>query len=163
MTPTRGRELVAVAALGVLGGVLLFALAYSDLPSLSLTAPIGLAVLAVLEGWTASLTRARLARRPGTTPLSPFAAARLAVLAKASSPVGALLAGAWAGALVWLLVRVSQAATGRHDAQVCAIGLAGSLLLVGAALWLEHVCRLPPDAENDAKVDAASRTGARTR
>jgi hypothetical protein len=163
MTPTRARSLVAIALLGFLGGVVLFALAYIDLPTLSLTAPIGLAVLAVLEGWTASLTRARLARRPGTTPLSPFAAARLAVLAKASSPVGALLAGAWVGSLVWLLVRTSQTAAGRHDTQVCAIGLVASALLVGAALWLEHVCRLPPDDADDQSGDPASRTGARAR
>jgi len=51
------------------------------------------------KGYTASTTAARLAGRHGTKPIHPLTVARVAVLAKASSPVGALATGAYAGFL----------------------------------------------------------------
>ena len=66
--------------------------------------------------------------------------ARLAALAKASSVVGALLGGGYAGFLGWVSQRSSQAAS--HDTATATVAVALSLLLVAAALFLEHVCRV---------------------
>ena len=58
-----------------------------------------LVVLAAAEGYTAVTTSARLAGRPGTQPIHPITVARIAALAKATSPVAAVFAGCYAGFL----------------------------------------------------------------
>ena len=152
MTPTRYRTLFALAVVAGLATYVLFRLAYSDLPPLPATAAATTAVLAVAEAFAAPMLRNRLAGRPGTKPILPMAVARFAALAKASSALGALLAGAWAGIGVHVLPM--EAATPRRDAVRAALGLASALGLVVAALWLENVCRVknpppgdPPPAE----------------
>jgi hypothetical protein len=71
--------------------------------------------------------------------------ARLAVLAQASAYVGAVFAGLWAGVLAHVGPAVGrlQAATG--DAVSALIGVGCAAGLVAAALWLESICRVPPD------------------
>ena len=84
--------------------------------------------------------------------------ARLAVLAQASAYVGAVFAGGL-GRACW---RTSAPAVGRlqaagGDTVTAVIGIVCSAALVAAALWLESVCRIPPE-EHDPT--AASRLGA---
>ncbi|MDP9436314.1 MAG: DUF3180 domain-containing protein, partial [Actinomycetota bacterium] len=62
-------------------------------------------------------------------------------LAKASSPTGALLAGAYAGLLAHVLTLDAEQA--RADALVAGLSAAAALVLVGAALLLERACRTP--------------------
>lgn len=147
MTPTRIRTLLLAA---VLAGVVAWAAVrafYSDLPPLPRTAALSTFLLAVAEAFVAPSVRNRLAGKPRTKPILPIVVARTAALAKASSMLGALLAGVWGGVLAYVLPR-REIATPRADAESAALGLLSALLLVGAALWLENVCRVknPPQA-----------------
>lgn len=147
MRPTRIPLLVAVL---IVAGVITYVLTsgyYSDLPSPPLYAPVFLVLLAAAEGYTAATTSARLAGRPGTRPIHPLTVARVAVLAKATSPVASLVAGAYAGFLGYVAqVDSPQAA---HDVRLGAVGVAASLLLLAAALMMERVCRVRPPKQPD--------------
>jgi hypothetical protein len=111
---------------------------------------IVIAALAVMEGYLAQNTAARVLRKPGAPRVEPLAVARYAVLAKASSLAGALYAGFSAGVLAWLVLEPTRAA--RDDIPAAVGGVVASLALVGAALWLERSCRVPdqPD-ESDSE------------
>jgi hypothetical protein len=145
MKPTRVTLLVALAVLA--GGVayLMTRGYYADLESPPRYAPLWLLLLAIAEAYTALLTRARLAGRHATRPPNPLVVARLAVLAKASSPVGALATGAYTGFLIYVARENSSVA--RTDTRTAALGIGCSVALVLAALLLERVCRVkaPPD------------------
>jgi len=85
----------------------------------------------------------RIAREP----VDPFYATRVVVLAKASALTGALLAGAGAGILVWLLTRSVVAGLGSTVMAIVAAG--GALVLMIAGLVAEHLCTVPPDDDDD--------------
>jgi hypothetical protein len=143
--------LVAVAVVCGLVAYLVAELAYGSLPVLPAFAPVSLMLLAVVEIGMARVVRDRLAgrrgadRRPRGRPLHPMQVARAAVLAKASSPTGALLFGAYAGLLAYVLPRRGELSTWANDALVSAVSAAACLALVVAALLLERACRTPAD------------------
>lgn len=146
MRPTRTAVLVALAVLAGLASYLLTSAFYSDLPPLPLLGPIFLVLLAAAEGYTASTTAARLAGRPGTQPIHPLTVARVAVLAKATSPVAAVAAGAYAGVVGYVAQLDGPHAAA--DLRAAIVGVVSSVLLVAAALAMERVCRVkspPPD------------------
>lgn len=138
---------------------------YGSLPGLHWWQPVPLGLLAVAEGLGARTLRARLAaqrdRRPApgrsgaaaARPVEPMLVARLAVLAQASAWVGAAFTGLWAGTGVHTLSESGRLAAAAEDSVAAGIGVALSLLLVAAALFLEDVCRVPerPDDEDDAR------------
>lgn len=148
MTPTRPWVLVLLA---VAAGALAFVLTaqfYADTPSPPTYAPLSLLLIGLAEAYLASTTRARMAGRPGTRPIEPIFVAKLAALAKATSPVGALAFGAYTGFLVHVARTTSNAAN--HDTKTAALGMGCSLGLVVAALVLERACRArPPDDETN--------------
>ena len=147
MKPTRPWVLL-VAVLGT-GIVAFFATGawYADVPSPQPYAPAWLAVLGLGEAYTAYVTRARLGGRPGTKPIEPLFVARLAAFAKASSLVGSVLLGGYAGFLVQVLdTDSSQAHT---DTRTAVIGLICSAVLVTAGLALEQVCRIRRPRDDD--------------
>ncbi|MFB6396379.1 DUF3180 domain-containing protein [Polymorphospora lycopeni] len=121
--------------------------AFPDLPWLPTVTILG---LAVLEGYAAVNTRARIDRRPGREPVEPLTVARFVVLAKASSLAASIFAGFYGGIAAWLLIEPTKAAS--DDLPAAVGGLVASLALVGAALWLERSCRVPkrPDEEQQA-------------
>ncbi len=127
---------------------------YGDIPALPWLPAITVAALAVLEGYVAINTKARIERRPGHEPVEPLAVARYVVLAKASSLAASIFAGFYAGVLLWLLIERSRAeplSAISEDIPKAIAGLVASLALVAAALWLERSCRVPkrPDDEPD--------------
>lgn len=145
MKVTRARDLVVT---GVIVGILvnLFLLVdYDALPPLPVLAGISLAVLAVLELIFTQSLRARLSGREGTKPVPALVAARAVALAKASSVLGAIMAGAWAGVLAYILPRYSQFITSAGDTDSAVVGLVSAAGLIAAALWLEHSCKAPQD------------------
>jgi chromate transport protein ChrA len=145
--PTRIPVLVALA---VIAGVVVYLLAssfYGDLPDLPLYGPVFLVVLAAAEGYTASTTAARLSGRPGTQPIHPITVARIAALAKATSPVAAVFAGGYAGFLGYVAQLEGPHAS--SDVRASAVGVGASLVLVVAALAMEHVCRVKPPKVDD--------------
>ncbi len=150
MRPTRLRWLAALAvvAAAVGWGVVTVVDAYADasLP-VPWTAPVVMLVLAVALALWARGTRARLAGRPGTTPMDPIVAARSAALAMAASRTGALVAGFYVGVAVALLPSW-QVTYVRERVLIALLTVLGAGLVVAAALWLEHICRVPPDSSD---------------
>lgn len=151
--PTRPATLV-VAVLGAAAvawlGISRF---YGDIPHLPWLPAVTVAALALLEGLAAFATKARIERRPGTTPVDPLAVARYAVLARASSLAGALFLGLYGGMLIWLLTQRSRLAAASDDVAPAAAGTVASAALVAAALWLEFSCRVPKPPEDNEEPD----------
>jgi len=157
--PTRPSTLVIAGLTAMALAWLLISQFYGDFRELPWL-PIALsAALAVLEGYLAYTTRARIEQRPGREPVEPLAVARFVVLAKASSLTGALFAGFYGGVLAWLLVeqaRVGATAARGSDLPTAAAGVVGALALVAAALWLERACRVPPRDDDRADPSAGA-------
>ncbi|NIL42481.1 DUF3180 domain-containing protein [Salinispora arenicola] len=163
MGPTRISTLVVAGLAAAAVAWLLISFLYydylpDDLPWLPV---VTLAALAVLEGYAAVNTRARIERRPGREPVNPLLVARFVVLAKASALAGAIFAGFYAGLTGWLFVESTEAAV--NDRNVAVGGLLAALALVAAALWLERSCRVPEreDDEDREPGDREGRTGRR--
>jgi Protein of unknown function (DUF3180) len=161
MTPIRRRDL-AVLALGLaVASWLLVRAYYGHLPPLRWWLPLPLAVLALAEALGARTLRTRLAAlrearrahvRPGSTPptqpvrpVEPMLVARLAVLAQASAYVGAVFTGIWIGVLLHVAPAVRRLQAAGSDTVTASVGVVSSIALVAAALWLESVCRVPPE------------------
>jgi len=147
MRPTRWHVLVILAIVAGGAAYLVTRASYSDLPSPTLYAQISLFAFAIAEGYTASITRSRLAGRPGTRPIEPILVARLVALAKASSIVGALVSGAYAGFLGWV-VQIDTP-TAHTDVRTAAVGIAAGVALIAGALALEWVGRIPDDDDDE--------------
>ena len=162
MTPVSRRDL-AVVALGLaLAAWLVVRATYGSLPPLRWWLPLPLAVLAVAEALGARTLRTRLAAQraarrglrpaepgaPLVRPVEPMLVARLAVLAQASAYVGAVFTGAWAGVLLHVAPAVSRLSAAGGDTVTAVVGVACAAALTGAALWLESVCRVPPDEDD---------------
>ncbi|MCM3925647.1 DUF3180 domain-containing protein [Frankia sp. AiPs1] len=142
MRPTRPRDLVLAAVVfGILGYLLLW-WAYRSIPTLPRTASLSVVVIGLIELQVAVQTRRRWEGRPGTRPILPLTIARLAALAKASSVVGAALAGAWAGVLGYTAPRTDEFPTAGGDAISAGLGLAAAVVLLVGGLVLERVCRV---------------------
>ena len=142
--PTRISVLVVLALAAAGAAYLLTRHYYADVQSPARYWPITLLIIGLAELYTAYTTAARLAGR-GTRPIHPIAVARLAALAKASSPVGALMAGGYAGFLAHVS-RIDGPQAG-SDLVTAAMGTAFGLVLAVCALVLERVCRVktPPE------------------
>jgi hypothetical protein len=161
MTPVRRRDLIVLAAGLAVASWLLVRTYYGVLPPLRWWLPLPLAVLAVAEAVGARTLRTRLAAlrearrahvRPGAKPpaqpvrpVEPMLVARLAVLAQASAYVGAVFAGIWVGVLVHVGPAVRRLQAAGSDTVTASVGIVSSIALVAAALWLESVCRVPPE------------------
>ena len=150
MKPSRpGVLVVLVVAFTVLTWAVLRRV-YSDLPTVPWTAIPTVLLLAVGEAYSGSMTRARIERRPGTKPVEPLAVARLAALAKASAYVGAVFAGVFAG-FVFRVVPLLDQDTPRRDFFLAGGSLVACVVLICAALYLEHCCRVPRRPEDDTR------------
>lgn len=145
MRPTRPADLVAVLGVVAVLSWLLARVLYGSLPQVGLLTGASLLVLAGVEVGLAVVLRGRIQRREGARPLDPIMAARSAALAKASSLVGALVAGAWVGLGVHLLAERGRLAAAVADTPGAVVGLVSALALVAAALLLERTCRTPDD------------------
>jgi hypothetical protein len=161
MTPVRRRDLVVLAGGLAVASWLLVRAWYGSLPPLDWWLPVPLAVLAVGEALGARTLRSRLAdvrearaahARPDAPqptklvrPVEPMLVARLAVLAQASAYVGAVFAGIWVGVLVHVGPAVRRLQAAGPDTVTASLGIVSAAALVVAALWLESVCRVPPE------------------
>jgi len=126
-------------------GYLLAETSYAQIPPLPALAPVSLVLLAVVEAGMAYVVRGKVRGRSGGRPLHPLQIARAAVLAKASSLGGALIAGVYGGIFLWTFGRRGDVATYGDDARVSGLAAAASVLLVLTALVLERCCRTPAD------------------
>ena len=151
MTPTRVRVLVLVA---VVVGALAFGISrlvseFTAMPGVPTSAPITIFCIAVLMFATALGLRTRIraqhrgvlpAGERSPKPLNPLQAARAAVLGKAGALVGSLVVGAYAGYGAFLALDLTIAVR-RDHAISCGWAVLAGVLLVLAALFLEHVFR----------------------
>ena len=94
--------------------------------------------------------------RTGTR-IDPFRARRAATLARASSLVGAIMAGFGAGLLVFLLSRPIDPPVGSTVAMLALI--ASAVVLVIAALIAEQFCTLPKDPDDSEPRDLTPEPG----
>ena len=163
LTPVRRRDLAVLAAGLAIASWLLVRAFYGQLPPLKWWLPLPLAVLAVAEALGARTLRSRLAdlrearsaqsrseASPPTKlvrPVEPLLVARLAVLAQASAYVGAVFAGIWIGVLLHVGPAVHRLQTAGPDTVTASIGIVSAAGRVVAALWLESVCKVPPDED----------------
>ncbi|ANH92707.1 MULTISPECIES: DUF3180 domain-containing protein [unclassified Streptomyces] len=126
--------------------------AVGTLPSVPLAAPIVLALIAVVLVSTALSLRARLKaqreRRPGAKGVDPLMAARAVVFGQASALVAALVAGMYGGAGVFLL-ELLDIPTRRDQAIYAGASVLAGLAVIAAALFLERVCKLPEDDDQN--------------
>jgi len=149
--PTNPATLVVAALASAAVAWLVISIWYGDMPPLPWIPAVFLFVLALVEGVLARGTSARIARKPGRPPVQPLQVARLVVLAKASSLLGAIFGGFSAGFLIWLLIERSRLSAAASDTPAAIATVVASILLVAAALWLEHSCRVPKRPEDEEK------------
>ncbi|MGW2842339.1 DUF3180 domain-containing protein [Streptomyces sp. NPDC001493] len=132
--------------------------ALGTLPSVPLAAPIVLAAIAAVLLATALSLRSRLRaqreRRPGAKGVEPLMAARALVFGQASALVAALVAGVYGGIGVFLLSYLDLPPR-RDQAIYSGAAVVASFAVIAAALFLEHVCKLPEDHDDDKSVAAA--------
>ncbi|GAA1608331.1 hypothetical protein GCM10009733_000560 [Nonomuraea maheshkhaliensis] len=146
MKPTHPGLLAGIFAVLALLTWALIRPIYSELPLMPWTAIPTVLLLAVGEGYSGWATKARIARKPDTKPVEPLAVARLAALAKASAYAGAAFGGIFAGFALHT-VQLLDRETPRGEFFVSAGSFVSCVVLVCAALYLEHACRIPKDPE----------------
>lgn len=126
--------------------------ALGTLPSVPIAAPIVLAVIAVVLLATALSIRARLRaqreRRPGAKGVEPLMAARAVVFGQASALVTALVCGMYGGVGVFLLGSLDVPPR-RDQAIYAGFAVVAGIAVIAAAVFLERVCRLPEDGDDD--------------
>lgn len=148
MKATRIRDLLALAVLAAVVSWLLVRTLYGSLPPMPVYAGASLYPVALLEAVLAFMIRSRVGKREigdGPRQLHPITAARAVALAKASALVGSAAAGVWLGFLLFLLPQRSFVLAASEDTSGVVVGAVGGVLLVAAALWLEHCCKTPED------------------
>lgn len=148
MRPTRPATLIIVAVCCALASWLLLRSLYQSLPPLPWTGVPGLLVAAMVEAWVGRDIKARVSGRRGGKPTAPLFVSRMVALAKASSVAAAAIAGLAAGFDIYLSGSLG-ATVPRQDAVTAAVTLAASVVLICAALYLEHCCRVPNAPDTD--------------
>ncbi|MGX8907498.1 DUF3180 domain-containing protein [Streptomyces sp. QH1-20] len=123
------------------------------LPSVPVAAPIVLAVIAVVLAATAFSLRSRLRaqreRRPGAKGVDPLLAARAVVFGQASALVASLVAGMYGGVGVFLLIDGLEVPARRDQAIYAGASVLAGACVVAAAFFLERVCKLPEDDDEN--------------
>ena len=146
---TKARDLLAAGLIAGLLAHLLLRLAYGSLGPLPKLAGLTLLVIAVIDALLGFSLRARIYRKRGARPVEPLTAARAVALAKASSLMGAIMFGVWAGVLIYVLPVRGEFDVAANDMVSAIVGVICSALLVAAALWLEYCCKTPRDTHQD--------------
>jgi hypothetical protein len=144
-------SVISVLSLGLIGGVVMWGVEWL-LVSLGhplLVPPVSWSVvLWLISAVVVALAwpiRARLNAKTRHTPVDPFYATRVVLLAKASSLTGGGLAGAAIGVLVFLATRPVISQTGLW---LSVAALLGAIVLMVAGVIAEKWCMLPPDSSD---------------
>lgn len=153
LTATKPSTLVITALLTGIAGWVLCQNFYGDMPPLPWFGSAALLVLGVVELVTGRLVKRRIQRKPGTEPMEPLLAARLAALAKASALVGVAYFGLFLGIGIWVLSQAGELTAAAKDVPRAGLGVLAGAVLVGGALWLEWACRIPPPPDESDNKD----------
>jgi Protein of unknown function (DUF3180) len=140
--------LLVSAALGLAAGFLLDQVLTST-GRATFTPAVSLPMMLVLLGAVVVVLAVpiRRATRGSGSGVNPFRAVRVAMLAKASSIVGAAIGGLALGLLLFLVTRPVTPSLGSM-ATVIATAVCGALL-VAAALVAEHLCTIRKDDDDE--------------
>lgn len=161
LRPTQPATLVVAGLAAAAVAWLLISNLYQQLPPMVWPPAVLIAVIAAFEAVAARSLWARIHQRGGRftargrgagarpEPIEPLLVARFAVLGKASSVAGAILAGCYAGFLPWLVMESARLSGARADLPPTVGGLVASGGLIAAAWWLERACRVPEEDERD--------------
>ncbi len=103
-----------------------------------------------------SRLKAARERQPGAKGVDPLGAARALVLGQASALVSAVVTGIYAGMGIQLLTELDVAAR-RTQAVTAGFAVLAGVAVMAAALWLQHVCRLPEDHDDPTAPSASPR------
>ncbi|GAA0654788.1 DUF3180 domain-containing protein [Streptomyces thermocarboxydovorans] len=148
-----------LAGVFVVAGILSWAGArlwnsFGTLPSVPVAAPIVLGLIATVLTATALSLRARLKaqreRRPDAKGVDPLMAARAVVFGQASALVAALVAGMYGGVCAYLLESLEVPAR-RDQAIYAGFSVVAGIGIIAAGIFLERVCKLPDDEDDDTK------------
>lgn len=154
-----------LAALFAVAAILSWALArmldaLGSLPSVPVAAPIVLAAIGAVLLATALSLRSRLKaqreRAPGAKGVDPMMAARAVVFAQASALVAALVSGMYGGTGVFLLINEIDLPARGDQALYAGLSVAAGIAVMAAAVFLERVCKLPDDEDDDNPAAAAA-------
>jgi len=135
---TRWTDLVVPFAILAITTYVLLRFSYQSYLQLKYLVPAPLAALAIAEFVAARRVRAAVRHDPHARPMTAIVIARCMALGKASSLVGAGVAGAALGMIGRLLPDVGTVRVAAHDATVGALLLAAGLLLVLTGVMLER-------------------------
>jgi chromate transport protein ChrA len=134
---------------------------FGSLPSVPVAAPIVLAAIATVLLATALSLRTRLKaqreRQPGAKGVEPIMAARAVVFGQASALVAALVSGMYGGTGVFFLFSEIDAAARDRQAWYAGWAVLAGVGVIAAATFLQHVCRLPEDDEENGDPPSAAR------
>lgn len=148
MRRTSPATLIVSAVLGIAAGFVIDQV-LTGAGRATFTPSVMLPVLFVLLGVSviALALPIRRATRGQAPRVGPFRAVRVAMLAKASSIVGALVGGIGVGLLLFLLTRPVPPSVGSTGAVVAAI--VGAVVLVAAGVIAEQLCTIRKDDDDD--------------
>jgi hypothetical protein len=147
-----------LAGVFVVAGVLSWAAArlwnaLGTLPAVPVAAPVVLAIIATVLLATALSLRSRLKaqreREPGAKGVDPMMAARAVLFGHASALVASLVSGIYGGVGVFLLMDSSEAPARQDQAIYAGLSVVAGFAVVAAAVFLERICRLPDDDEDE--------------
>lgn len=149
LQPTSRSTLGALVVGSAVIGWALVSTFYGDIPRLRWYMPVWAGVLALAEVFFGINLKSRIGRKKGAEPVDPIVAARALALAKASAYVGAVLTGLWAGFAAYTASQWGHLISAKTDTVIAFVGVALSLALAVAGLWLEQCCRVPGDSDED--------------
>lgn len=138
MRRTRPVDLIVPFLIIGITAYVLLRTSYSALPPLGYFVPVPLTALGVVELIVARRVRAAVRHVRDAKPMTAIAIARCVALGKASSLVGAAVAGAAVALLTRVLPEADTVRAAANDARVGVFLLASSLLVVIAGLVLER-------------------------
>ncbi|AQA02647.1 hypothetical protein BVC93_09610 [Mycobacterium sp. MS1601] len=151
MGPTRKRDLAGAVVAAAVIGYLLVLMSYRYFPPLTVWTGLSLAAVGVAEavwGWhlRAKINNGEIGVGGGR--VHPLAVARSVVIAKASAWMGAVVLGWWIAVLAYLIPRRTSVRVAGEDTAGAVVAAVCALVLIGAALWLQHCCKSPPDTSD---------------
>lgn len=150
--PTKAWDLIGLFVVAAVGTWLLVRVFYGSIPPIPVYAGASLYFVAIMEVVAAVLVRRRIAERrvgAGLHDLHPLTVVRILVFAKASALVGTAVAGVCVGFSFHVMPLVGTVRAATEDRTGVLVALVASILVVAAAVWLEHSCKAPHDPEED--------------
>jgi hypothetical protein len=149
MRRTRFGDLAVPFLIIAITAYVLLRSSYDSLPPLQYVLAVPVAALAVLEFALARRVRAAVRYDPHARPMAAIAIARCVALGKASSLVGAAVAGAAVALIVRLLPDVRDVRVAADDLRVGVLLLIATVLLVISGLLLERAGIDPNNGRHD--------------